>query len=1473
MTQASSGVEQLTPVKRALLEIRDLRAKLDAAAAASREPIAIVGTGLRLPGGVADLDTLWDLLISGRDAITAIPADRWDVEAMYDADPDAPGKMFTRHGGFLEHVDRFDAEFFGISPREAESMDPQQRIVLETAWHALEDAGIAPPSLHESRTGVFLGVCNNDYGRMVFAHPDRIDPYFSPGNAASVVAGRLSYFMGLQGPSLAVDTACSSSLVAIHLAVQSLRNGESDLAIAGGVNLILSPEMNIDFSKARMMAPDGRCKTFDAAADGYVRGEGCAMIVLKRMRDCTPADRVLAVVRGSAVNQDGRSGGLTAPNGPSQEAVIRGALESAGVTAGQIAFVEAHGTGTALGDPIEVQALGAALGRGRDTARPVAIGSIKTNVGHLEAAAGIAGVLKVVLMLRHREIPPHLHLNALNPLVDWAALPIVVPVVRTPLAPIEGRYLAGVSSFGFSGTNAHVIVEAAPDAAGDEHRSAQVPERPQHVLTLSARDAAALELLARQYTASLDVSRDAIADRCFTANTGRAHFAQRLSARGNSAAALRAALDAAIEKRATPGLAQGTTGSPPRIAFLFTGGGAQSSGMARGLYDHAPVFRHAFDAAAAILDPLIGRSLIEVLNAPGDLDAPINQTRYGQPALVAVEIALAMLWRSWGIEPAAVLGHSLGEYAAAHIAGAIKLDDALRIVVERTRLVDSLPPGGGMATVFAGAADVEDALARTATKATIAAYNGPAQVVVSGPTSALAILTEHFAARGVRVAPLRVAYASHSPMMEPVLAPFERALSNVHFSAPDIAFVSNLTGSTAGLDLIGRASYWRDHLRQPVRFAQSIKTLVALGITHFVEIGPHPVLTGMGAECVAPGVGAWLPSLRRGEDDWSVILDGLQQLYVDGAAVDWNGFDAPYARRRVALPTYPFQGRRHWAEWAKPRVPVVDHMQSWRALTGALARQADRGPLDIDLTGYVAKWECLERLTTAHAADVLRTGGIFTVAGDRATADDVRRRLGAPESYRHLLERWLTRLATSGQLRADGQAFAADRPLPDPDLSARWAEAEALLADNQPLLAYIRNCGALLHRVLAGAESPLETLFPGGAFDLADGLYRRSSTMRYINDLATSAVESFVAARGATPIRVLEIGAGTGGTTAALLPVFAPERTTYRFTDITPFFLEHARENLTAYPFVEFGELDIDHDIDPRVGQPGTWDLVIASNAVHATRDLRATLTRLRSLLAPGGVLLLIESTVHLAWFDITTGLIEGWQLFSDDLRTDNPLLPASTWLRALDEAGFEGAGAWPAAGSPAASLGQHVVIARAPGSAGDRRDAERVAAADASAPRPAQSAAAVAQPAQFRAAVVAALPADRLDLLRDFVRERVVRVLRLEATESPGRNARLMDLGFDSLMAVQLRNQLGVGLGLDRPLPATLMFDYPTIDALAENLLGRLAPAAGPATVRDSLAGSGSVTAGATTLDRNAIATMSDAEIEALLDEGTTGS
>ena len=831
--------------------------------------------------------------------------------------------------------------------------------------------------------------------------------YVATGSAGSVAAGRLSYFLGAQGPNIAVDTACSSSLVALHLAVQSLRAGECTLALAGGVNLILSPEMNIGFSKGRMMARDGRCKTFAADADGYVRGEGCALVVLKRLRDCTRADRVLAVVRGTAINQDGRSSGLTAPNGPAQEAVVRAALAAAQVPPAQIGYVEAHGTGTPLGDPIEVQALSAVLCA--DRAAPLAIGSIKTNLGHLEAAAGVAGLLKLVLALQHREIPAHLHLETLSPHIDAAALGVTVPTVHTPWPAIDGRHLAGLSSFGFSGTNAHAVVEAAPAAVADEIDADT--DRPQHLLALSARDPRALAALAGAFADRFGDGADAVADICFSANTGRAALTQRLSVRGDSAAALQRGLRAAAAGQPGPGVVRGSAPVGPRVAFLFTGGGAQYAGMARQLDAHAPVFRAALDAAAAVLDPLLGRPLRELLNAPGDADASIHQTRIGQPLLVAVDIALAALWRSWGIEPAAVLGHSLGEYAAAHVAGVLSLEDALRIVVERTRQVDTLTDDGAMATIFAAPADVQAVLDAAPGRTSIAAYNGPEQVAVSGPRAEVESVATHFEARGVRVSRLRVAYASHSALMEPVLDAFERAIGEVRAAPPRIAFVSNLTGAPAGLEVIGRAAYWRQHLRQPVQFEKSVRALHASGITHWLEIGPHPVLVGVGAGCVPAGEGTWLPSLRRDDDDWSVILDSLQVLHADGARIDWAGFDHGRPRRRVALPLYPFQRKRHWAEGLDDApAPAPDAGHLWRSVGAALQRQSGCSPIGLDLAGYDAKWASLARLTTAQVQATLRASGLFAQPGERHTVAMVASRLGAGEVYRHLLRRWLERL-------------------------------------------------------------------------------------------------------------------------------------------------------------------------------------------------------------------------------------------------------------------------------------------------------------------------------------------------------------------------------------------------------------------------------------------------------------------------------
>ncbi|RYG33005.1 MAG: type I polyketide synthase, partial [Burkholderiales bacterium] len=773
--------------------------------AALREPIAIIGTSLRAPGGVVDLESFADLLWSGRDAIGPIPDDRWPVEAWYDEAQDAPGKMTTREGGFIEEVDSFDAEFFGISPLEARSMDPQQRLVLELAWHALEDAGHAPSKLAGSSTGVYLGIANGDYGRALFARPELIDPYFSPGNAYSVASGRVAYLLGLHGPAISVDTACSSSLVSIHLACQALKSGECDIALAGGVNLILTPELNVNFSKAGMLSRDGRCKTFDASADGYVRGEGGGMVVLRRLRDAqADGDRILAVIAGSAVNQDGRSNGLTAPNGPAQEAVIRAALKAARLSPSDVGYVEAHGTGTSLGDPIEVNALGAALGQDRDPQKPLMVGSVKTNIGHLEAAAGVAGLLKATLVLQRGAVPPNLHLNQLNPFIDWASMPVVVPKRLTAWPTVGERRVAGVSSFGFSGTNAHVVLaDAPPDAA-----RSNLFKRPQHILALSARNAPGLSELTKRYEEALrnlpiDVD---VADFCFTANAGRAHFAHRVAVTGDNAAQLAAALSAVRRGEFHPRASIGVVGAVmPRVGFLFPGQGPQYLGMGRQLWETSPVFKVALEKATQALDAFMPQQVLSLILGESGAEGSLDHTRLAQPAMFAIETALAALWRSWGVEPSAVLGHSFGEYAAAWVAGAVPLQDAAKMVAVRARLTGDLPPGGLMMVIEAAESEVRAALGAGDGQTAIAASNGPRNTVISGPREGVQTVAEHFAAQGRRVKALRVSNAFHSPLVDPVLDAFETELRSLSFTEPAIPLVSSSRGVVAGLSLIGGA--------------------------------------------------------------------------------------------------------------------------------------------------------------------------------------------------------------------------------------------------------------------------------------------------------------------------------------------------------------------------------------------------------------------------------------------------------------------------------------------------------------------------------------------------------------------------------------------------------------------------------------------------------------------------------------------
>ncbi len=881
----------------------------------AEEPVAIIGMACRFPGA-DDLDSFWQLLISGTDAVSEVPPDRFPAAEIYDPDPTVPGKTNSRWGGFIRSVDHFDPGFFGISPREATRMDPQQRLLLEVAWEALESAGLPPGDLAGSRSGVFIGISSYDYSRRQFADLQHLDAYAGTGNAHSIAANRLSYLLDLRGPSMAVDTACSSSLVSVHMACQSLRQGETDLGIAGGVNLILSPELNVAFSQARMLSPQGRCRTFDGAADGYVRGEGCGVVILKRLSEALrDGDPIFAVVRGSAVNQDGRSNGLTAPNGPSQEAVILSALEAAGADPSSIGYVEAHGTGTPLGDPIEIHALANVLASVRQNDEPLFVGSVKTNLGHLEAAAGIAGLIKTALALKHAQIPPHLHFESLNPYINLGDKPIRIPTGAQPWERARGLRLAGVSSFGFGGTNAHLVLAEAPAGLAEE---SDPPAQGTALLALSARSERSLRMLAEKY-ASADLG--SLHEAAYTSQVGRSHFEFRLAVPAGDGRAVKDTLADFLDGRRAP--LRRNSAEPAKVAFLFSGQGAQFPGMGRVLYERQPVFRAALDRCSKVLDDLLDQPLADILfqKKSGAWQPLIHRTRYTQPALFALEYALGTMWRSWGIEPVFVLGHSLGELVAACLAEVMPLEAVLQLVAARGRLMDEAPGRGGMLAAVLSESRAAVAAGQVSSELALASVNGPESVVISGQAGLLEKLQQNLEAQGVVSRFLEVSQAFHSPLMDPVLEDFQRQVEGLPFSAPNIPLVSNLDGEVVGQGQVLGAGYWTRHIRQPVHFYQSVRTLLREGVDVFLEVGPRPVLLGLTRRILNhldAGECHLLASMDETGDEWETALDTLGRLYELGLDIDWQAFQAGRPGRKVLLPAYPFDRSRYWLEEGEP---------------------------------------------------------------------------------------------------------------------------------------------------------------------------------------------------------------------------------------------------------------------------------------------------------------------------------------------------------------------------------------------------------------------------------------------------------------------------------------------------------------------------------------------------------------------------
>jgi acyl transferase domain-containing protein/NADPH-dependent curcumin reductase CurA len=973
----------MSAVKLALLA-RQMRSQVEDVLRA--EPIAIIGMGCRVPGANS-LEAYWKLMLDGVDAIREVPPDRWDIKALYDPDFNTPGKISSRWGGFLDQVDGFDPTFFGITPREAQRMDPQQRLFLEVAYEALEDAGVTRERLNESQTGVFVASYHDDYTQMQYAHPDLIDGRTLTGTLQSIVSNRLSFLLNMHGPSITLDTACSSSLVAIHLACQHLRARECDLAVAGGVNVMLSGELNISMSKVGFLSPSGHCRTFDAGADGFVRGEGSGVIVLKRLSDAiADGDHIYAVIRGEAVNQDGRSNVLTAPNGMAHRQLIRTALENAGLKPSQISYIEAHGTGTALGDPIEVEALADVIGKGE---QPCVLSSVKTNIGHLEAAAGVAGLIKAALSLQHEAIPGNAHYTALNPHISLEGTRFIISAEAQPWPRGETPRYVGISSFGVGGTNAHVILEEAPRLP-----AALKPEAGQaYLLPLSAHTPDALRARAADLRDLLrGDAHFTLNDLTYTASARRSHYDYRLGLVGTSAEELAEGLDSFVRGESRPGVFAGcAAGLEGKLAFVFSGQGPQWWAMGRELFEAEPVYRQTVEEIDRLLQPYIGWSLVEALNAD-EGTSRLDQTEVAQPALFALQTALAALWRSWGIAPDAVVGHSVGEIAAAYVAGALTLDDAVRVVYHRSRLMQRATGHGRMAAVELPADEAERAIASYASRVSVAAINSPTSVTLSGEPAAIDAVVAELSGRGVMTKMMRVNYAFHSPQMEAFQTELTTALKGIQTKKADIPVFSTVSSIQAVEGDFG-AAYWARNIRQPVRFADAIRNMLADGCTTFLEISPHPVLAPS-LEQSLNGNGIALTSLRRGRPERATLLTALGGLYTRGHTPDWKAL-YPNKGDYVRLPDYPWQRERYWLDVpqrkSRPALAAGQHpLLGKRLRSPSLADVVFEAELSAEWPPFVDDHRIYERAVlpaTAYAEMAL--AAVAAVSGGSYTLRDL----------------------------------------------------------------------------------------------------------------------------------------------------------------------------------------------------------------------------------------------------------------------------------------------------------------------------------------------------------------------------------------------------------------------------------------------------------------------------------------------------
>ncbi len=1375
--------------------------------------IAIIGMAGRFPGAKT-LDEFWDNLRNGVESISVFSEEELLASSLAPEQIQHPN--YVKAKGILDDVEWFDASFFGLTPKDAEITDPQHRFFLESAWEALEHSGYNP-EIYPGLIGVYAGSgggLNSYLLKNLYLNPEvqtRTTEYqLSIATDKDFLPSKLSYKLKLTGPSVAVQTACSTSLVAVNMACQSLLTYQCDMALAGGVAMTFPQKAGYLYQPGMILSPDGHCRAFDADAKGTVSGNGLGIVVLKRLQEAiADGDFIHAVIRGSAINNDGGlKVGYTAPSIPGQAEAIAQAQAIAEVDPETITYIEAHGTGTPLGDPIEIAALTEVFSRYTDKTGFCAIGSVKTNIGHLDTAAGIAGLIKTVLALKHQQIPPSLHFQQPNPQLNLETSPFYVNATLTDWKT-NGTTprRAGVSSFGIGGTNAHVILEEAPVRTRQNSILALVVPTP-HLLLLSAKTLSALEQATANLAAHLRAHPQVnLADVAYTLAVGRKAFPYR---RRVVAATVEEAIARLEAVDSQPVITPVSDSGDRPVAFMFSGQGTQYIQMAQELYATQPRFQAEIDRCCQLLQPLMGLDLREILYpldaAVGEATAQLKQTAITQPALFTIEYALAQLWISWNIQPVAAIGHSIGEYVAACIAGVFSLEDALSLVAKRGKLMQQMPPGA-MVAVPLTEAELQPFLNP---ELSLALINGPGNCVISGPVEAIHRLQQQLSDRAIECRTLHTSHAFHSSMMDPMLPAFTAAVQQVTLNPPQLPYISNITGTWITPEQATNPDYWAQHLRQTVRFAEGLTTLFKQSDWSLLEIGPGRSLTTLAKRHPAKGKDAViLSSVRHPQDeqsDLNLLFTGLGELWKAGVAVDWEQFYAGQQRDRLPLPTYPFERKRYWIE--APNKPSTHISTASPALTPAIWNEmvqaaeslSQQGLSEFEHPSYLHKQEQLDALCRAYIQRTLDQLGAFQDPTEGYTLSHFLEKFEILPQYQQLLARCLNALVDQGQLQLQGEQFTQLVPYSPESFQALLAQVRDLWVDTPDYLQLVESCGSRYAAILTGTADPLNLLFTGPNFEALQRVYQNSPECYYYVGIMAATLQALVKSWPSDrPLRILEVGGGTGSATMYLLKELPEDRTSYRFTDVGLLFVKQAQQKFKDYPFVEYQVLDLDQDPTTQGFTPGSFDLIIASQVIHATRHLSQTLERVRTLLAPGGFLMMWEGTnPRDLSFDVAFPLLQ--LIEEEELRSLYAFLSVDQWQQALTKHGFIQATAAP----NSRSVSEHIIVAQTAGSS----PLPQVSPHTGSLPTPPDSPPDAGHPVL--------LPRNSLEEAISSVWQQYLGIASINIHDD------FFELGGDSLVAVQIVSQLRERFHTE--LPNHTLLEAPTIAELAD-FMAKLSP------------------------------------------------